>query len=456
VVLRADAPVTEPRLRECHGCGLVQVIPALAAEAAADCQRCGTVLRRTRANPMAHSLALTCAALVLFVILWTTMLMRVSASGIVHESDLLAGPVELVRRGLWPVGLVVGFTTAFAPLSKFLAMAYVLIGLRMDRPPPFIRGAFLFARKMSIWAMLDVMLLGVFVAYTKLGDLVHIEVGPAVYALGLLTIITLWADTALDPDAVWEEIERRGLTHRPVPQPQALISQQHRAIGCEACGLASVPLASVPLAAHGDDHADCPRCGSALHRRKPASIARTWAFLIAGAIFYIPANYFPVLTVVQLGAGEPSTILGGVQELIAAQLYPLAILVLAASVLVPVLKLAGLVALLLAALASSPGRHQTAGLRQRTAIYFIVAWIGRWSMVDIFMESLLGALVQFGGLVTIDPGIGALAFCAVVILTMLSAESFDPRLMWDAAAQPRQAPSPARGADAGQPRPESA
>jgi len=98
------------------------------------------------------------------------------------------------------------------------------------------------------------------------------------------------------------------------------------------------------------------------------------------------------------------------------------------------LKIVGLVILSMAALASSPGRHSRIGLRQRTSIYFIVAWVGRWSMVDIFMESLLGALVQFGGLVTIDPGIGALAFCAVVILTMLSAEAFDPRLMWDNAA----------------------
>lgn len=402
----------------------------------AGCLRCGTVLRRTRRDPMSHSLALTCASLVLFVVLWTAMLMRVSASGIVHESDLLAGPVELVRRGLWPVGLVVGFTTAFAPLCKYLAMAYVLLGLRMPRPPPNISGAFLFARKMSIWAMLDVLLLGVFVAYTKLGDLVHIEVGPAVYALALLTVLTLWADTALDPDAVWEAVERRGLTHRPMPAPDlAPVSAEH-AVGCEGCGLVSVPK-MLP----GEDHPHCPRCGSALHPRKPDSIRRTWAFLIAGAIFYIPANYYPVLTVVQLGAGQPSTIIGGVEELIAAQMYPLAILVLTASVLVPVLKLAGLVMLLMAALASSPARHGATGLRQRTGIYFVVAWIGRWSMVDIFMESLLGALVQFGGLVTIDPGIGALAFCAVVILTMLSAEAFDPRLMWDAAALPRATPT---------------
>lgn len=401
----------------------------------AGCIRCGTVLRRTRAHPLSHGLALTFAALVLFVVLWTTMLMRVSSSGIVHESDLLAGPMELIKRGLWPVGLVVGFTTAFAPLSKLLAMVYVLVGLQMARPPPFIGGVFLFARKMSIWAMLDVLLLGVFVAYTKLGDLVHIEVGPAVYALGLLTVVMLWADTALDPDTVWDQIERRGLTHGPITDPAVVRAELHRALGCEACGLVSIPVHH-----RWDNHSHCARCGSALHARKPASITRTWAYLAAGAIFYIPANYFPVLTVVQLGAGEPSTIIGGVEELIAAQLYPLAILVLTASVLVPVLKLAGLIMLLMAALASSPRRRQNLlGLRQRTAIYFVVAWIGRWSMVDIFMESLLGALVQFGGLVTIDPGLGALAFCAVVVLTMLSAEAFDPRLMWDAAGVPHRA-----------------
>ncbi len=425
-------PVTEPQLRECPGCGLFQVVPALATDMRADCQRCGTGLRRTRRNPLPRALALNLGALMLFGVLWTAMLMKVSASGIVHESDLLAGPTELFRRGLWPVGLVVGFTTAFAPLGKFGATAYVLLGLRSSRRFPNIRGAFLFARKMSIWAMLDVLLLGVFVAYTKLGDLVHIEVGPAVYALGVLTVVTVWADNVLDPDAVWDEISRRGLTHEKLPQAPAALTVRPGAIGCEACGLVSMP---------AGDHPHCPRCGSALHARKPSSTARTWAFLVAGAILYIPANYYPVLTVVQLGSGEPSTIIGGVEELIASRLYPLAILVLTASVLVPVLKLAGLVMLLLGALAASSA-DGGARLRQRTTIYHIVAWVGRWSMVDIFMESLLGALVQFGGLVTIDPGIGALAFCAVVILTMLAAESFDPRLMWDAAAA-RAEPRPA-------------
>ena len=139
-----------------------------------------------------------------------------------------------------------------------------------------------------------------------------------------------------------------------------------------------------------------------------------------------------MLTVVQLGAGVPSTILGGVRELIEAQMWPLAALVFMASVAIPMLKLVGLGTMLICVQTGTAAR-----LRERTRLYGFVLNIGRWSMVDIFMESLLGALVQFGNVVTIQPGVGALAFCAVVILTMFAAESFDPRLMWDVAETPQ-------------------
>ncbi len=159
-------------------------------------------------------------------------------------------------------------------------------------------------------------------------------------------------------------------------------------------------------------------------------MARTWALVIAAAVLYIPANYYPVLSVVQLGAGQPSTILGGVEELLIARQYPLAALVFFASIAVPMLKLIGLSFMLVTIQTGRLG-----WLRDRTRLYHIVRFIGRWSMIDIFMESLLGALVAFGAVITIEPGAGALAFCAVVILTMFAAETFDPRLMWDAAAE---------------------
>ena len=144
--------------------------------------------------------------------------------------------------------------------------------------------------------MLEVLLLGVFVAYTKLGDLVTIELGPAVYALGLLTVVWVWAEVAFDPQAVWEEIERRGQTHAPMPVDPPL-AWRPGAMGCEGCGLVCVP-------AETDGH--CPRCGSMVHERKPNSVSRTWALVLAAIVLYIPANVYPVLTVMQLGAGSPA------------------------------------------------------------------------------------------------------------------------------------------------------
>ena len=138
------------------------------------------------------------------------------------------------------------------------------------------------------------------------------------------------------------------------------------------------------------------------------AIARTWALVIAAAVLYVPANYYPVLTVVQLGAGSPSTIIGGVEELVSSGMYPLAALVFFASIAVPMMKLIGLSIMLITTQTGRAG-----WLRDRTRLYHAVRWIGRWSMIDIFMEALLGALVKFGNVVTIEPGIGAMAFCGV-------------------------------------------
>ena len=405
-----------PTLHECHGCGLQQVIPPLAPHTRARCGRCGTTLRARRRNTIEHALALAFAALVLLGVTATATLMRVQAGGITHLADLVAGPEELARRGMYSLAVAVVFTSLIAPALKLLGTIYALGLLQTPRPPRHIRRVFLFVRRLTPWSMIEVLLLGAFVAYVKLQALVTITAGTALISLMLLAFTMFWLDSELDAQVVWEEMERKGLADFvPAPGPGAL--------ACHACGLVTSPLDAT--------HPHCPRCGSALHRRKPNSIARTWAFVIAASILYIPANYYPVLTIIQLGSGAPSTILGGVVELIDARQWPLAALVFLASIAIPLLKLVGLAAMLICTQFGLGG-----WLRERTLLFAIVEFIGRWSMIDIFMESLLGALVQFGALVTIDPGIGAVSFCAVVFLTMFAAASFDPRLMWDAASAP--------------------
>jgi len=409
----ADRPTTPPQLRECPGCGLLQAVPALVPGMSAQCVRCPTTLRRTSAHRPDHIAALVVAAFVLLVVMCSTNLMSVQTAGIKRTADLFSGPEELVRQNMAALGAVVVFVTVLAPLARLVGTLYVLIRLHEERPPRHLRRVFAWAERLRPWSMVEVFVFGVFVAYVKLGDLVTIGLLPGVYALLALTFVLVWMDSALDREAVWERLDQddRG----------GGLPNLAGAIGCETCGLVSVPR---------DDHPRCPRCASILHERKPDSVARTWALVVAAAILYIPANYYPVLTVMQLGAGQPSTILGGVEELVTARQYPLALLVFFASIAVPMLKLIGLSVMLITIQTGRAG-----WLRDRTRLYHVVRFIGRWSMIDIFMESLLGALVAFGAVITIEPGVGALAFCGVVILTMFAAETFDPRLMWDAAAE---------------------
>jgi len=409
---------TQPKLQECESCGLLQMVPALEPGMTARCVRCPTTLRRTNTHTLDYSIALTIAALILLSIMSMTTLMGVDKAGIRHSANLFSGPVELVRQGMTPLAIVVVFVTVAAPFGKLIGTLYVLFGLQSRRPPRHMRRVFVIAEKLRPWSMIEVFVFGVFVAYVKLGDLVHLELDAGVYALLALMIVLIWADASLDRERIWERLDPGDLGARGMPPPG---SPEEDLIGCEVCGLVSNRDAADPY---------CPRCGSALHARRPNSIARTWALLIAAIILYIPANYYPVLTVMQLGAGQPSTILGGVQELVKSQMYPLAALVFFASIAVPMLKMIGLAGMVIMV-----QLKRTPWLRDQTRLYHGVRFIGRWSMIDIFMESLLGALVKFGNVVTIQPGVGALAFCAVVILTMFAAETFDPRLMWDAGAR---------------------
>ena len=410
-----DRDMSPAQLRECPGCGLLQMVPPLARGMTAYCERCPTVLHRTTMHPADHSIALTLAALVLLVVMCTAALMSVQTAGIAHTAYLLSGPAELVRRNMAALALVVVSVTTVVPFGRLIGTLYVLIRLHETLPPRHLRPVFALTERLRPWSMIEVFVFGVFVAYVKLGDLVMITLNTGVYALLALTAVLVWADSALDREAVWVRLDRRVAND----DHAACASGSSEALGCDVCRLVSTPQ---------HDHSRCPRCDSALHYRKTDSIPRTWALVIAAAVLYIPANYYPVLTVMQLGSGAPSTILGGVRELISSRMYPLAALVFFASIAVPLLKLVGLSTMLVA---TQTGR--SGWLRDRTRLYHVVRWVGRWSMIDIFMESLLGALVKFGNVITIEPGVGAMAFCGVVILTMFAADAFDPRVMWDAA-----------------------
>lgn len=175
-----------------------------------------------------------------------------------------------------------------------------------------------------------------------------------------------------------------------------------------------------------NDNLTCTRCGAQVHPRRPDSMKRTWALLVTAAILYIPANILPIMTASSLGQGDPSTIMSGVIQLMQHGMYPIAIVVFVASILVPTFKLIGLGLLLF-----SVQRRQPLSAQQRIIMYRFIEFIGRWSMLDIFVIAILVAVVNFGRIASVEANLGAVAFASVVILTMLAAVTFDPRLIWD-------------------------
>jgi paraquat-inducible protein A len=188
---------------------------------------------------------------------------------------------------------------------------------------------------------------------------------------------------------------------------------------CPQCGL---------LCRIAQDTGDltCPRCGSALHARKPDSLSRTWAFLIASVILYVPANTLTVMRTDSLFGRENHTILGGVVDLWNGGSWDLAIIVFVASIVVPILKM-----LALALLAISVQRRSSWRRHERARLYRMLEAVGHWSMLDVFVVALLVGLVRFHSIAEVLPGPGIAAFGAVVVLTMLSSMSLDPRLIWD-------------------------
>jgi paraquat-inducible protein A len=197
-------------------------------------------------------------------------------------------------------------------------------------------------------------------------------------------------------------------------------------VSCDVCELVVRPSEAM----RDGNRLRCPRCTDVLHRRKPQSLQRTWALLFAAIVCYIPANVLPIMSVTSLGSSQSDTIFSGVWFMLDHGMWPLALVIFTASIFVPLLKLVILLSLLVSVQRRSNWRP-----RERTRLYRVVETIGRWSMVDVYVVTILVALVRLGNIASVQAELGAVFFCAVVVLTMLAAMSFDPRLIWDAMEQ---------------------
>jgi paraquat-inducible protein A len=432
----------------CEFCDSVYRRAPLPARAVARCRCCGAVLYRNRRADLDLMLALAATALLVFALANAYPLMTLSVGGHSSEATLLQMVASTYDSNVMPIAVVVAAAVFFFPLLQLGLYAYVLLPLRRGRVPAAFIGAMHALRQMQPWTMVEVFMLGMLVAVVKLGAMATSTPGLGMWGFAVLTFLLtllnahslehLWHHAAaIERAAGGDPVHLRPLPAQAaapavelaMPAPPVLSGPQApprgRDLGllsCHGCGLV-LRWDGAAGRAHF-----CPRCDQPLHRRKPDARARCLALLIAAAILYIPANALPVMRTTELFDTEDNTILSGVIELWNGGAWDLALIVFTASIAVPLMKIASLSLLLLST------RHGSShGRRERTRIYRMVEFIGRWSMLDVFVVALLLSLVRFGVLAEVQAGPGIVAFCAVVILTMLASMSFDPRAIWDAA-----------------------
>ena len=393
----------------CTDCGTLQDIPTLPWGAIAICPTCDNRLERTNGRSINAALACALATFVLLFPANLLPLMHVSMFGRSRESRLGSGVVALWQHQWVLVALLVAAFAVILPFVRFGLLSVVLSLLQLGRRPRWLGRAFRWSLHLDQWAMPDVYLIGCAVGYCRIAAAMPVAIGWGGICLILAAFLCMLSRAALDARAVWSVL---------APECAAPPPQDRPAIACRFCDLV--------LTAAAGSH--CPRCGLALSTRKTDSIVRTTALVITGFVLFLPANIYPMSVDREFGAPVPHRIVGGIVELFQAHLWPLGVLIFCTSIAIPLLKLAGLSWCLLSLRHGS--RHR---LVLRTRLCHLIDEIGRWSCIDVFTIAAFLPLMQFDGIVSTNAASGAPPFLLVVVVTMLASQTFDTRLMWDAA-----------------------
>ena len=381
---------SQPLTLTCHQCGAVYSRPELEPDQWTQCVRCHSVLETYAAFTPAAWLAIILTTFVSlgFANVYPVATLYLQGQG---QAATFFDAVSVVWREGYQEVAVVTFAAGFLlPVIHLCLLFAVLLPLSLGRLPVYFEWAIKMIDHLKPWCMVPVFLVGILVSVVKLAGLASLVAGVGLFATACAAIFITSLGRLSEHRLRFMAIDL-GVPAQlpPIPKPPS-----------------------------------------------PGQIKQVWALVLAAIILYVPANLLPIMQITSVGSTSAHTIVGGVIELFQMGSWDIALVVLVASVMVPVFKLVALSVLL-----AMTQYGAMRGLRRRTQIYRVVEFIGQWSMLDVFVVILLSALGQFGGLLSIEPGSGAIAFGAVVILTMLAALSFDPRLAWRRAGHRRHVSS---------------
>jgi paraquat-inducible protein A len=378
---------------------LIQKIPPLRRGSWLRCPLCRKVLERTAGRSVDAALALSLTTFVLWFPANFGTLMRLRVLGIDRSSRLISGAFGLWHEGWMLVAMFVILQGVILPFLRFGLLSVALASIRFGVQRCWTGIAFRWSERLDAWSMADVFLVGAAIGYSRVAVFIPVTIGIGGWCLIASATLTVITRASLDRQAVWRMIVR---PESPLLGPR---------IACTECDLV--------LPEH-EVRRRCPRCAARLSRRKPYAVMRAAALIAAGYPLYLVANYYPMSLQDQFGTVSQQTISYGVYMLLKAGFWPLAAIIFTASILIPLVKLLGMSWLLWSVHHGSNRR-----LVLKTRLYrFIEA-------IDIFTIVIFLPLMQIGGLVRVSAGMGAPAFLAVIVLTMLAVRAFDPRLLWD-------------------------
>ncbi|TNH77068.1 paraquat-inducible protein A [Aeromonas hydrophila] len=399
----------------CEECDLLVPATTLAVGEASSCPRCGHTLSRHLPEQERRPIAYGFAAIIMFVLSNSFTFMSFSAKGVGQEMTFLQCITTLVDQGYLFLGAVLSLTLIGLPLVYIGSIMLVLWRVDKDLHSNSLRSLGRLLCRIKPWLMVDVFLIGVLISLVKLMGMADIKMGLSFWAFVGYTVLLIKMISSLDRMWLWQRLFGPSELHGLTVEDDEASAMTSGLVGCHICGA---------LSEAGAD--SCKRCGDHLHSRKPGGLNRTWALLFTSVILYIPANLYPIMDTVFLGDDSPSTILGGVVLLWAMGSYPIAAVIFFASVVVPLVKI-----LALLWLCYMVQRGQGASPLGKLKLYRMTEFVGRWSMIDVFVVAILAGLIRLDNLMTIYPGPAAVAFAGVVLITMVAAMSFDSRLIWD-------------------------
>ncbi|MBV2128291.1 PqiA/YebS family transporter subunit [Arsukibacterium indicum] len=395
----------------CPHCDLLQQLPALAPGEEAHCLRCHYQLDARQHNPVARPALYAASALLMLVLANLFPFVSMAIAGNRSEIHFFDTSAVLFTEYHQVLAILTWLFIQAVPAFCMMAVIYLKAGMRYNLPARIWVARVLYMLKP--WSMVDIFLMGLLISFVKLVATAEISLGMSFWAFCLFCLLHLRTFQVLDRHALWASIA-------PNPQPLTKISAgcsglEQQLKLCQCC------TAVLPI-----QQRHCSRCHTKVTSRIPASLQKTLALLVTACVLYIPANILPIMRTVSFGEVTDSTIISGFILMWQDGEYPVAIVIFLASVVIPIVKI--VVMFWLCYLAMRP--RQLTG-KYSGNIYRLVDWVGRWSMVDVLVVAFMAALVRFGLLASVYPGIAAVLFAAVVITTMLAAVSFDPRLLWD-------------------------